>query len=157
MQAWAPHKEDLIIFARSLLEGIPLTCIPQSLVVQCTAIRPRPVVYGGAAEIYEGQLNGRKVALKLYRGYVERMDGLRVRSSHAHTPTNFRSVSFQICREALLWHQLRHPNILPLLGIDSSHFLGKLCLVSPWVHHGNIGQYMQDPTNLESHLGRCVR
>jgi serine/threonine protein kinase len=145
------------MFARAQLEGLPLTCIPQPLIVRCSAMGPKPVLHGGAAEIYQAQLDGKVVALKLYRGYVERMDGRRVNFSQTNTPTNFRSVGLQVCREALLWKQLRHPNILPLLGIDTSRFSGRLCLVSPWMHNGNIAQYMKDPAILEAHVGRCVR
>lgn len=143
--------------ARALLNGIPLSCIPQSLNIQCTAVGPKPFIHGGAAEFYGGHHDGQKVVLKLYRDYVERMDGRYVRLPGTRRPTEVKIAGFQVCREALLWKQLRHPNILPLLGVDPNYFLGRLCLVSPWVHNGNIAHYMQDPANLGAHAGRCVR
>lgn len=50
---------------------------------------------------------------------------------------------FQAFRqEALLWRQLDHPRILPLLGIDtgmSPHF----CMVSPWMEHNNVNRFLE--------------
>ncbi|KAF7303823.1 Protein kinase domain-containing protein [Mycena indigotica] len=44
-------------------------------------------------------------------------------------------------REALIWRQLWHPNLLPFFGI---YYLDKrLCLVSPWMEAGNILAYLQ--------------
>jgi hypothetical protein len=65
-----------------------------------------------------------------------------------------------LCREVLVWKQLRHPFILPFLGVDSETFkpkgkgfarvswaLGKtqryMCLVSPWMEHGTVLDYMK--------------
>ncbi|KAG9227793.1 hypothetical protein CCMSSC00406_0000561 [Pleurotus cornucopiae] len=43
----------------------------------------------------------------------------------------------------LIWRQLCHPNILPLMGLyipnDSP---SRLCLVSPWMENGNVHQYL---------------
>jgi serine/threonine protein kinase len=128
------------VLVRTLLEGLPFSCIPQSLIIQCTSVRPKPLIHGGAADIYEGALDGRMVAVKRYRVDV-----------------TSRQPGFLVCREALLWNQLRHSNVLPFLGVDSSQFGGDLCLVSPWAQHGNIMDYMRKPANLDAHIGRCVR
>ncbi|KAF9259831.1 hypothetical protein L218DRAFT_873744, partial [Marasmius fiardii PR-910] len=46
-------------------------------------------------------------------------------------------------REAVVWRQLKHPNILPLMGI---HYLSgvrdQFCLVSPWMERGNLVQFL---------------
>ncbi|KAJ7113531.1 hypothetical protein C8R44DRAFT_796689, partial [Mycena epipterygia] len=43
-------------------------------------------------------------------------------------------------REALIWRQLFHPNLLPFFGL---FYLGKrLCLVSPWMENGNILKFL---------------
>ncbi|KAL0573289.1 GTPase activating protein (GAP) for Rho1p [Marasmius crinis-equi] len=48
-------------------------------------------------------------------------------------------------REAIVWQQLRHPNLLPFLGM---YYLDKareqLCLVSPWMETGNLAQYLKN-------------
>jgi serine/threonine protein kinase len=156
-QLRASNATEIIKLVKGRLEGLPLTALPQPIIVRCSKKSSKAVHHGGAAEIYQAELDGKLVALKLYRGYVERMDGRRVNLSGTDTPANFRSVGFQVCREALLWKQLRHPNILPLLGIDAGLFSPRLCLVSPWSRHGNIAQYMKDPDILEAHVGKCVR
>jgi hypothetical protein len=53
-----------------------------------------------------------------------------------------------LCREALLWRQLQHPHTLPFLGIDAITFSSRnsLCLVSPWMKHGTLKQYIQQAT-----------
>lgn len=45
-------------------------------------------------------------------------------------------------KEALIWHQLDHPHILPLLGIieDPSGFT--ISMVLPWMENGNVRQYL---------------
>ncbi|KAK0447528.1 kinase-like domain-containing protein, partial [Armillaria borealis] len=46
-------------------------------------------------------------------------------------------------REALVWRQLRHENILPFLRVNSSYFEPRHCLISPWMKNGNIIQYLE--------------
>ncbi|KAJ7587317.1 kinase-like domain-containing protein, partial [Mycena floridula] len=47
------------------------------------------------------------------------------------------------CKEALIWRQLKHPNILPFWGISKTVFPDKLCLVAPWMEAGNIISYLE--------------
>ncbi|KAJ7607401.1 kinase-like domain-containing protein, partial [Roridomyces roridus] len=49
-----------------------------------------------------------------------------------------------LCREALVWKDLIHPNILPFIGIDRDTFSSSLCMVSPWMVNGTVLQYLQD-------------
>ncbi|EEB91416.1 hypothetical protein MPER_10225, partial [Moniliophthora perniciosa FA553] len=57
-------------------------------------------------------------------------------------------------REAIVWRQLRHPNILPCLGLyylDRSQ--ERICLVSPWMENGNLVQFLRDsPRDSGNHL-----
>jgi son of sevenless-like protein len=54
--------------------------------------------------------------------------------------------SQEFCREALVWRQLRHPNVLHFLGIDAKTFSTDekpvLCMVSPWMRRGTLMQYI---------------
>lgn len=50
-------------------------------------------------------------------------------------------------REAFVWSQLKHPNIVPFLGLAnlakiSAGALPQLCLISPWMVEGNIMEYL---------------
>ena len=43
------------------------------------------------------------------------------------------------CKEVILWKNLRHPNVLPLLGVmlNDHHF----AMVSEWMDNGNIDEF----------------
>ncbi|KAJ7933117.1 kinase-like domain-containing protein, partial [Mycena leptocephala] len=47
-------------------------------------------------------------------------------------------------KEAIIWRQLTHPNLLPFFGV---YFLvdtrPRLCLVSPWMENGHIYNYLR--------------
>ena len=47
------------------------------------------------------------------------------------------------CQETLVWRQLRHPNILPFLGVSEELFAPSYCLISPWMINGNIMSYLE--------------
>ncbi|KAK7031184.1 hypothetical protein VNI00_013600 [Paramarasmius palmivorus] len=57
-------------------------------------------------------------------------------------------------REAIIWRQLEHPNILPCLGLyylDDTH--ERICLVSPWMENGNLADFLQGrPSESVDHL-----
>ena len=47
-------------------------------------------------------------------------------------------------QEAIVWRQLNHINLLPFMGIfymDNNK--KRLCLVSPWMTHGNLVQFLK--------------
>ncbi|KAF8183900.1 kinase-like domain-containing protein, partial [Mycena galopus ATCC 62051] len=50
----------------------------------------------------------------------------------------------KFCREALVWKELHHPHILPCLGIDGDSFPSSLCMVSPWMEHGTVMNYLKE-------------
>ncbi|KAK0479287.1 hypothetical protein IW261DRAFT_1316708, partial [Armillaria novae-zelandiae] len=57
---------------------------------------------------------------------------------------NNRDAAFKAClKEVMVWRRLRHPHILPLLGINEDLFGPRFCLISPWMRHGNIIEYLQ--------------
>ena len=50
-------------------------------------------------------------------------------------------------REAIIWSQLRHPNVLPFYGIfnkstDPDSF--RISLLSPWMDRGHISDYLKE-------------
>jgi serine/threonine protein kinase len=58
------------------------------------------------------------------------------------------------CREAALWSQLKHVNVLPFYGIyklQDSH--ERICLVSPWMENGTLREYL---SNNASKADYCV-
>lgn len=88
----------------------------------------RAVAEGNYAEIWRGYYFSEEVAVKVNRVCIPSA-AIRQRRS--------------IWQEMLIWRQLCHPNILPLMGLyipnDSP---SRLCLVSPWMENGNVHQYL---------------
>ncbi|KAF8174711.1 hypothetical protein K438DRAFT_1848858, partial [Mycena galopus ATCC 62051] len=84
---------------------------------------------GGFGDIYRALYGDQRVALKRMRHFLRGSDLRRIR--------------LKFCREALLWKDLHHPHILPFLGIDRDSFPSSLCMVSPWMEHGTIMNYLK--------------
>ncbi|KAG6859766.1 hypothetical protein C0995_004359, partial [Termitomyces sp. Mi166 len=125
----APASEDLrnnLILAMQRLSSssqLYPTCYEIKNVVQNGS---DPVVLGGFSDIYKGTFQGQAVAIKLFRfddtGQIQQ------------------SFSYAV-KEAIIWEQLSHPNILAFYGIY--WFQNRLCLVSPWMQNGNIIEYLE--------------
>ncbi|KAJ7651156.1 kinase-like domain-containing protein [Roridomyces roridus] len=45
-------------------------------------------------------------------------------------------------REAVIWRQLSHPNLLPFYGLYK--FRQRLCLVSPWMENGHVRAFLKE-------------
>ena len=54
----------------------------------------------------------------------------------------------RFCREGVAWKHLRHPNILPLLGMTVSE--RRFAMVSEWMENGNIMEFVEK----EKHVNR---
>ncbi|KAK7677085.1 hypothetical protein QCA50_019983 [Cerrena zonata] len=103
--------------------------VPTAFYVAGTACdNSDPITLGGSSDVFQGLLEGKTVALK------------QLRFNHT---TNDEKSTKDFLREAIVWRQLRHPFVLPFLGIDietSSCSPPKPRLVSPWMAKGNIIQ-----------------
>jgi len=44
-------------------------------------------------------------------------------------------------REVIAWRHLRHPNILPLIGVNLEP--ERLAMISEWMGHGNITEFVE--------------
>ncbi|KAK0486542.1 hypothetical protein IW261DRAFT_1456002 [Armillaria novae-zelandiae] len=85
---------------------------------------------GGFADIWKGRLHSTQVFLKVLRIFPPKI----VREN----------ILRQFCREALVWRQLHHPNILPFLGVNGDLFDPSFCLISPWMKNGNLMSYLEE-------------
>ncbi|KAK1230559.1 Rho guanine nucleotide exchange factor [Marasmius sp. AFHP31] len=100
---------------------------PKCLVIEnVEVVGKHPVGGGGYADIWKGRLGKSLVCLKILRVFKE---------------PEVQQVLKECMPEAVLWKQLRHPNVLPFLGffLDTS---GRPCLVSPWMENGNLTEYI---------------
>ncbi|KAJ8080052.1 hypothetical protein PM082_016879 [Marasmius tenuissimus] len=110
-------------------------CCPRCLVIQNVEKQGKyPVGGGGFGDVWKGTVGHpgsvRTVCLKVVKVYLK-SDVQRLLKAYL--------------REAIVWKQLRHPNLLPFLGI---YYLDdtreEICLVSPWMDRGNLVQYLKD-------------
>ena len=57
-----------------------------------------------------------------------------------HAPQRF-------CREVVTWNSLRHPNVLPLLGVTMTE--NRFVMVSEWMVKGNINDFVKADRNAD--------
>ncbi|KAG6818581.1 hypothetical protein H0H93_003796 [Arthromyces matolae] len=83
---------------------------------------------GGFADIYQGKFEGQLVCIKAIRLYQT---------------SQIEHVLKQFAKEAILWGQLSHPNILPIFGLFRLTHTTRVCLVSQWMENGDITTYLK--------------
>ncbi|KAJ7238060.1 kinase-like domain-containing protein [Mycena haematopus] len=92
------------------------------------------VTGGGFGDLWQGLVRGQSVSVKIMRIFKD-----------AQVDT----VLKEFGREALIWRQLCHPNVLPFFGVY--YLENRLCLVSPWMENGNMMDFLttENPTNTD--------
>ncbi|KAJ7353455.1 kinase-like domain-containing protein [Mycena albidolilacea] len=126
-------REDHSRMARRIIRKLSESCdrLPSSLFISgVTGREEYPTFGGGYGDIYRALHNSKPVALKRMRYFLRGAD--------------LRRLNLKFCREALVWKDLHHPHILPLLGIDRDSFPSALCMVSPWMGHGTVMDYLKN-------------
>ncbi|KAJ6473077.1 kinase-like domain-containing protein [Mycena sanguinolenta] len=88
-----------------------------------------PVSGGGFSDIYKGEFNKQAVCIKVLRIFT--------------TELQLNKIYKELAREVLIWKELSHPNVLPLLGIDLTTRKPSCCLVSPWMKNGNVMAFLE--------------
>ncbi|KAJ7651181.1 kinase-like domain-containing protein [Roridomyces roridus] len=110
-----------------------LALLPDALSVSNVRLRNvHPVNRGGFAIIY--------------RGYYQQTDDTELDVAlkvipifEHHSEEDRRRVFDKFSKEALVWRYLKHPNVVPFLGIDSTTFENQQrALVSPWMVQGSV-------------------
>ncbi|KAH6890219.1 kinase-like domain-containing protein, partial [Coprinopsis sp. MPI-PUGE-AT-0042] len=89
------------------------------------------ITAGAFGDVWRGVLRGQSVAMKVMRTIKRPEEILR-----------------NCSKEAVVWSQLRHPNVLPFYGIyywtpHSSMALQRMALLSPWLDAGNAVDYLR--------------
>ncbi|KAJ6577986.1 kinase-like domain-containing protein [Mycena capillaripes] len=103
--------------------------LPFSFNVSGLKIPLHPVSGGGFSDIYNGELNEEAVCIKVLRIFT--------------TELQLNKIYKELAREVLIWKELSHPNVLPLLGIDLTARKPSCCLVSPWMKNGNVMAFLE--------------
>ncbi|KAL0069535.1 Rho guanine nucleotide exchange factor [Marasmius tenuissimus] len=104
---------------------------------KCLAIKnvkkfgEHPITAGGFGDVWKGVIGDSNeiVCLKIMKVYLN---------------SDLVQLSKEYLREAILWRQMKHANLLPCLGIYELEHSHQLCLISPWMENGNLVQYLKN-------------
>ncbi|KZT28714.1 kinase-like protein [Neolentinus lepideus HHB14362 ss-1] len=127
-QSTLAKAHRLLVKLAEKSHSIPSKCYLTNIQVDRSSY---PIGGGGFADVFQGRLGCEMVALKRLRVFANNM-----------TVDQDRQMK-RLCREALLWQQIRHPNILPFLSVDRESFPPQMCVVSPWMPNGDILGYLK--------------
>ncbi|KAJ7191543.1 kinase-like domain-containing protein [Mycena pura] len=91
------------------------------------------VAGGGVGDIWKGLVGGQTICVKIMRVFQD---------------DDVQALLKEFGREAVIWRQLWHPNLLPFFGLY--HLENRLCLVSPWMENGNVMEFLRkEPPNID--------
>ncbi|KAJ7895938.1 kinase-like domain-containing protein [Mycena olivaceomarginata] len=110
--------------------GLHPTCFPLFGLEQ---VGPQ-VAGGGFGDIFKGLVGGQSVAVKSMRQFKE--DDVRISLK-------------KLGREAVIWRQLSHPNLLPFFGLYVLD--NRPSLISPWMDNGDLKNFLN---NASSNINR---
>ncbi|KAK1231739.1 hypothetical protein PQX77_005148, partial [Marasmius sp. AFHP31] len=142
-QRWLDRMQQLIDYPSLSPELRPAICTvmlrlsktsglhPTCLSIQnVTKIGDYPVAAGGFGDVWKGTIgdSGEIVCLKVVKVYLK---------------SDLDKLTNEYQREAILWRQTKHPNVLPFLGIYQLEQTQQLCLISPWMEKGNLVQFLK--------------
>ncbi|KAJ3828944.1 kinase-like domain-containing protein [Lentinula raphanica] len=119
--------------------------LPSSVYLKDLVCESRTAVTGGGfSDVWIGRLHDQRVCIKVLRFFQQ--------------GSNRDSLIQALSKEVLLWMQLKHPNILPFLGVNTELFAPSFCIVSPWMSNGDIINYSRDSSlNLSSKLQYMIQ
>ncbi|KAF7354912.1 Protein kinase domain-containing protein [Mycena sanguinolenta] len=83
------------------------------------------VAGGGFGDIWKGMVGGQTVAVKSMRQFAE---------------DDVKASLKKLGREATIWRQLSHPNLLPFFGLYVLD--NRPCLISPWMENGDLRHFL---------------
>ena len=119
---------------------------PKSLSIPlCHNAKDTPRYSGVFADVWKGNHNGREVATKALRVYrTSDFDEIKkVNRPQLAVHINKLILSVQrFCKEVIAWRVLRHPNVLPLLGVTMED--KRFVMVSEWMKNGNIIDFLKN-------------
>ncbi|KAJ7239895.1 kinase-like domain-containing protein, partial [Mycena rebaudengoi] len=93
---------------------------------------------GGFSNVYRGRFTNTnetqvEVALKVLKTFEDQSHETR------------RLLNQKFIKEALIWHSLKHTNIVPFLGVNSITFPSlSRAVVCPWMPRGSVLKYMME-------------
>ncbi|KAK7686380.1 hypothetical protein QCA50_010604 [Cerrena zonata] len=126
---WSRYRK---VFRRVLVKLCRTSgCLPATFLLDdIDDIAKQSFGHGSYSDVYRATFRGYAVALKRLRLFLTDQPGEPSLKS--------------FYQEAILWRQLRHPNILPFIGIDTVSFETGPCIVSPFLAKGDVHKAMKN-------------
>jgi len=123
--------------------------LPSSFKIPLCYDRLEDALYsGGYADVWMGEHQGRKVAVKVLRVYsTSDLDKITTVGHHQRlAKVRIEELMIMVivqrfCKEVVTWKSLRHPNVLPLLGVTMDKKV--FAMVSEWMVNGNINEFVK--------------
>ena len=122
---------------------------PTSLKIELHDIQTDGVISpGGSANVLKHNHQGREVAVKTLRISIS-TDLQAITHVGCYqcpvppaTIDTLTATMQRFCKEFVLWNALRHPNILPLIGVIMTET--EFTMVSEWMLNGNINRFVRE-------------
>ncbi|KAJ7126710.1 kinase-like domain-containing protein [Mycena epipterygia] len=123
-----PKSTNRSLLCKSLLRlsrasGLHPTCVALSGLEKLG----QQVAAGAFGDVWKSRVRAQSVAVKMMRIFRD---------------ADIKAVFKEFGREALIWRQLSHPNLLPFYGLY--YVESRLCLVSPWMENGHILEFIKN-------------
>ncbi|QRV93592.1 Tyrosine kinase domain protein [Ceratobasidium sp. AG-Ba] len=84
---------------------------------------------------------------EVYRAFLRSSEPVALKCVRTCMNDDIEKVHKRFMREVLMWSRLDHPNILDVYGLGNVH--GRLAMVSPWMGHGSIQEYITRKPNID--------
>ncbi|KAJ8082917.1 hypothetical protein PM082_008774 [Marasmius tenuissimus] len=126
----SPESRPAIFIAMLRLSknsGLHPTCLS---IQNVKKIGEYPIAAGGFGDVWKGTIgdSSELVCLKVVKVYLK---------------SDLVKLTSEYLREAIVWRQLKHPNVLPFFGIYRLEHTQQLCLISPWMEKGNLVEFLK--------------
>ncbi|KAG7440171.1 kinase-like protein, partial [Guyanagaster necrorhizus] len=133
-----PLSYKCTFFKTSLKLSRMYDCVPRCLMLRgFKKTGDYPFARGHFGDLWRGEVGGTEVAVKRARVFT--------------SDNNIQKVLRRIRREAIIWGQCDHPNVLPFYGIYRDSAPSTYCLVSPFIVNGPLRQYLRNTDNPNRH------
>ncbi|KAJ7651210.1 kinase-like domain-containing protein, partial [Roridomyces roridus] len=132
-----------------------LGLLPDALEVSNVRLeKDHPVNRGGFAMIYRGYYESTTES-----GTQQIQVALKVIPIFGHLSDDEKRRTLEkFSKEALVWRYLKHPNVIPFLGIDSTTFESpQRALVSPWMEQGSVLDFVAKNSPAAQHALELYR
>ena len=104
-----------------------------------------PRYRGGFSDVWKGEHEGIEVAVKVLNVYsmsdVVKIKRVGFPVCQRARVNRLVPTTQRFCKEVMTWKALRHPNVLPLLGVMMDN--NQLAMVSEWMANGNINEFIK--------------